>query len=97
MAVADTIRIEVAFATPDRQELIVIDVEENTTAAEAVEMSGILEYFEGVDRHSLRLGIWGREVNEGHVVKAGDRVELYRPLQIDPMDARRQRALKARD
>jgi putative ubiquitin-RnfH superfamily antitoxin RatB of RatAB toxin-antitoxin module len=97
VAVAETLRIEVVCATPDRQELVTLDVGENTTAAQAVEMSGILADFADVDRQTLRLGVWGREVGDGHVVKAGDRVELYRPLQVDPMDARRQRALKDRD
>ncbi len=41
--------------------------------------------------HFQQPGIWGKKVSWGHRVKAGDRVELYRPLQVDPKVARRQR------
>jgi putative ubiquitin-RnfH superfamily antitoxin RatB of RatAB toxin-antitoxin module len=41
--------------------------------------------------HFLQPGIWGRKVPWTHVVQAGDRIELYRPLKVDPKVARRQR------
>ena len=41
--------------------------------------------------HFQQPGIWGKKVTWTHVVKAGDRIELYRPLKVDPKVARRQR------
>lgn len=41
--------------------------------------------------NEARLGIWGRKTTLGHPLKAGDRLEIYRPLLVDPKEARRQR------
>ncbi|MFY7859947.1 MAG: RnfH family protein [Limnohabitans sp.] len=41
--------------------------------------------------HFQQPGVWGKKVSWSHRVKEGDRVELYRPLQVDPKVARRQR------
>jgi putative ubiquitin-RnfH superfamily antitoxin RatB of RatAB toxin-antitoxin module len=41
--------------------------------------------------HFQQPGVWGKKVSWSHPVKEGDRVELYRPLQVDPKVARRQR------
>jgi putative ubiquitin-RnfH superfamily antitoxin RatB of RatAB toxin-antitoxin module len=40
----------------------------------------------------MPVGIWGKRVSPDTTVRAGDRVELYRPLEVDPREARRQRA-----
>lgn len=42
------------------------------------------------------LGIFARRVEPGHVLQEGDRLEIYRPLQLDPKEARRRRATRAR-
>ncbi len=91
---AERLRIEVVFATPERQVLIDIEVAPGTTAAEAVHSSGVLDGFDDIDAEVLALGVWGKRVDDDYVVAAGDRVEVYRPLQVDPMDARRQRAVR---
>jgi hypothetical protein len=36
--------------------------------------------------------VFGRRVDGQHVLRAGDRVEIYRPLKVDPRDARRRAA-----
>lgn len=84
--------IEVVYATPDRQELIELSVEEGATAGEAIEQSGIVARFPGLDPGAQGIGIWGQPVSASQRLRDGDRVEIYRPLQMDPREARRQLA-----
>jgi putative ubiquitin-RnfH superfamily antitoxin RatB of RatAB toxin-antitoxin module len=90
------IRVEVAFARPDRQEIIALDVEEGTSAVEAVKRSGIVELFPEIDPDSANMGIFGKAIKKpsDHGLREGDRVEIYRPLKIDPKQARLNRAKK---
>ena len=90
------IRVEVAFARPDRQEIISLNVEEGTTAVEAVKSSGIVAIFPEVDPESDDMGVFGKVIKNpsAHELRDGDRVEVYRPLQIDPKQARLNRAKK---
>ena len=85
-------RIEIVFALPDRQLLQALDVPDDATVAEVVDRSGIARQFPGVDFAALQAGIWGKPVARDQVVRDGDRVELYRPLEIDPKEARRLKA-----
>ena len=62
------------------------------TAAQAVRASGLLEEFPELGCQVLALGIYGRRVDPGHLLRAGDRVEIYRPLKVDPREARRRAA-----
>lgn len=86
------LRVEVALATPERQKLIELELAPGATVAEAIEASRILRYFPALDPATLRCGVWGRETGRDAVLADGDRVELYRPLEIDPKEARRQHA-----
>lgn len=61
------------------------------TAGEAVAASGVLQRHPDIEPHGLRLGIWGRSVPAAHGLRDGDRVEVYRPLQVEPKEARRLR------
>lgn len=89
---ADMISVEVAHATPEKQKIIVVEVPEGTTVIEAVERSGIRSEFDGIRIDEKMLGIFSRKVKPDQVLKAGDRVEVYRPLIADPKEVRRQRA-----
>ena len=91
-----TIRIEVACALPERQVVKALAVPTGCTAGEAVVLSGIAAQFPELDIPALRLGIFSHVVEDDQVLSDGDRVELYRPLLLDPKEARRQRAEKAR-
>jgi len=91
-----TFEIEVVFASPDTQSLLVVTVEAGATAADCVARSGIGRQFPEHDMSEFSLGIWGRKVERTQVVKEGDRVEIYRPLELDPREARRQLALAGR-
>ncbi|MFO7528304.1 MAG: RnfH family protein [Marinobacter sp.] len=90
------IRVEVAYARPDKQEIVPVTVPEGTTALEAVKLSGITEMFPDVDPDSNDMGIFGKVIKDpaAHELREGDRVELYRPLKIDPKQARLNRAKK---
>jgi putative ubiquitin-RnfH superfamily antitoxin RatB of RatAB toxin-antitoxin module len=90
------IHVEVAFARPDKQEIIGLDVKEGTSAVEAVKSSGIVTLFPEIDPDTNNMGIFGKAIKHpaSHELRDGDRVEIYRPLQIDPKQARVNRAKK---
>ena len=87
-----TIRVEVVFATPQRQVLKALELPQGATVAEAIDRSGLLALFDQVDLDELEVGIWGRITERCCTLQANDRVELYRPLTRDPRDARRELA-----
>lgn len=87
--VAETFRVEIVFALPAQQELVAIHVQPGTTVQQAIARSAIEERFEGIDLAELPVGIWGREVGRDHELRPGDRVEIYRALQMEPREARR--------
>lgn len=91
-------KVEVAYATPDKQTIVVLDVPEGSTMLEAVKQSGITSVFPEIDPGTNDMGVFGKVVKSPakHRLKAGDRVELYRPLLIDPKQARLNRARKPR-
>lgn len=82
-------RVEVVFALADRQELLVVELPDGATVGAAIERSGLARRFPQFDLDALQAGIWGKPRARNHVVKAGDRVEIYRPLEMDPREARR--------
>jgi hypothetical protein len=59
-------------------------------------MFGLLAAFPDQSLEEMTLGVWGRKVEKSRIVKAGDRIEIYRPLRLDPREARRQLALIGR-
>ena len=63
-----------------------------STALQAVQASGLLALLPVGAFDPQRLGIFAQRVSAEQVLREGDRVEIYRPLQLDPMDARRRRA-----
>lgn len=90
------VAVEVVFAIPERQLLLAIDVPAGSTVAEVIELSGIAGQFPGTAFESLPVGIWGREVARSRPVEDGDRVEIYRPLAVDPKRIRRELALSGK-
>lgn len=90
------VQVEVVYATAERQWLLVLDVIPGTTLREAVRLSGIAGQVPGLDVEACPLGIFGKVVNdaEQQAVSEGDRIELYRPLLVDPKEVRKQRAAK---
>ena len=95
MADRGLIEVEVAYAEPDEQTVVTLKVPEGISAMEAVRRSGLLERFPGIDMRKNSLGVFGVPVSPCAPLAAGDRVEVYRPLQVDPKEARRLRAARS--
>jgi putative ubiquitin-RnfH superfamily antitoxin RatB of RatAB toxin-antitoxin module len=86
------LRVSVALALPGRQEVVKLELPEGATVADAVAAARLSERFPGIDVAALATGIWSRPRPPGTVLRDGDRVELYRPLQVDAKAQRRARA-----
>ena len=84
-----TIKVEVAYATPERQRIVSVDVPPETTAQEAIQLSKIVEIFPEIELGSHPIGIFGKKVALNQPLNMGDRVEIYRPLKADPKEVRR--------
>ncbi|GAB2562672.1 RnfH family protein [Dyella jejuensis] len=89
---ADRICVEVVCATAERQVVRRLNLPVGSTVIQAVEQSGVLREMPGVAFDPLRLGVFSRRVAPDEMLRDGDRVEIYRPLTLDPKDARRRRA-----
>jgi putative ubiquitin-RnfH superfamily antitoxin RatB of RatAB toxin-antitoxin module len=71
-----------------------IEVESGSSVFDAIRASGLLERFAEIDVSTQSVGVWGQRCTLDTVLRAGDRVEIYRPLAIDPKEARRRRAAR---
>ncbi|WP_018860610.1 MULTISPECIES: RnfH family protein [unclassified Thioalkalivibrio] len=91
-----TIRIEVAYARPDRQVILPLVVPEGTTVDAALRQSEIDAQFPEIDLDNAKVGIFGKLTRRDTVLRPRDRIEIYRPLIADPKEVRRQRAGKNR-
>jgi len=90
---AEMITVEVAYAEHDKQLIKSINVAVGTTAIQAIELSGIRDDFPQIPIDGeIEIGIFSKKSTPDEVLKAGDRVEIYRPLLIDPKEARRLKA-----
>lgn len=86
------IHVEVAFALPEDQIILPIDVAEGTTIEQAIHLSGIISRFPQIDLQENKVGIFGKLSKLTEPLRAGDRVEIYRGLIADPKEVRRKRA-----
>lgn len=84
--------VEVVYALPDHQTVLPLLVPDGTSVMDAVRRSGILRLHPEIDPETNRLGIHGVLVEGEQVLRARDRIEIYRPLIADPKEVRRQRA-----
>jgi uncharacterized protein len=87
----DSISVEVVCATAERQLLRKVTLPAGSRVIEAVQQSGILQAMPEVAFDPSRLGVFSRRVLPDDTLHDGDRVEIYRPLTLDPKDARRRR------
>jgi putative ubiquitin-RnfH superfamily antitoxin RatB of RatAB toxin-antitoxin module len=90
--VSASIQVEVVYAMPLAQDCSLVEVETGATVAQAIERSGVLDRHPELQAGPLRAGIWGRRAGLAAALSDRDRVEIYRPLRADPMEARRRRA-----
>jgi len=96
MARDEIIQVEVVYAQPDLQKLIPLQVMRGATAADAIARSGLASYFPDVDLLGCAVAIWGKTASPERVLEPGDRVEILRPLGMDPREARRKLAAMGR-
>ncbi len=97
------IAVEVVYASVQEQKLIELQVPQGTSALDAVKLSNMAQHFPEIDLAHLDLGVFakpldgkGRPLPHEYILQAEDRVEIYRPLTIDPMQARLARAEEKR-
>jgi putative ubiquitin-RnfH superfamily antitoxin RatB of RatAB toxin-antitoxin module len=89
------LRVQVVFAWPDRQILRQVDLPEGATAIDAVEASKLWTEFPELNSASEQFGRFGRLIGRLEPLRDGDRVEILRPLLVDPKEARRLSAAKS--
>ena len=97
------IKVEVAYALPDKQELITLSVQQGTTALAAVVASGLTTKYPDLNINGAKMGIFSKLLDGKHLslpneykLEHKDRVEIYRPLLIDPKQARMDKVKKTR-
>lgn len=90
---ADKLTVEVVFALPNRQRLVELQLDPGATIADAISASGLDRTFQDVDFSRCEVGVWGKPGSRTQLLRNKDRVEIYRPLDMDPREARRQLAL----
>lgn len=86
--------VEIAYvgSPPDGDEyLLTLEVATGCTVKAAVEQSNILTKCPEIPWPDCKIGIFGRLVDKSYVLQEGDRIEIYRPLTIDPKERRRKR------
>jgi hypothetical protein len=94
---SEQIEIEVVYGLAHKQKLVSLQVDQGTTVRQGAESSGLDKEFPELDIAESKLGIFGKAVRnpDAELLKEGDRIEIYRPLLIDPKAARANRAAKA--
>ena len=92
------IEIEVAYALPEKQKILKVMVEEGSTIRQAAQQSTIVDEFPDLNLDEAKYGIFGKasRAPDTDTVRDGDRIEIYRPLLIDPKQARANRAAKTK-
>jgi len=93
---ANTINVEVAYALPQKQLILPVNVDLGTTVGGAIVQSGIMMEFPDLDLEHSDVGIFGKASKMETVLQEGDRVEIYRPLIADPKEVRRKRAAEGK-
>jgi len=91
-AVKTFITVEVAYALPERQWLVKVQLPAGATVQAAIDASGIADQVPGIEITPDRLGVFSIKAEPTTTLHDGDRVEIYRPLQVDPKESRRRRA-----
>ena len=91
-----TLRVEVAYARPDEQVIIPVEAPEGATVEQVIVLSRIQERFPEIEPKTAKVGVFGKLGKLSAVVRAGDRVEIYRPLLADPKAVRKQRAAEGK-
>lgn len=84
--------VEVVYALPDEQSVVRLELPDAAPVRDAIASSGLLERYPEIDLSRQSVGVFGRICGLEETLRDGDRVEIYRPLRIDPKEQRRARA-----
>lgn len=93
---SDMIDVEVAYALPTEQSLLLIKVPEGTEIKEVIIQSKILQEHPELELDKLDVGIFGKTSKINQKVRNRDRIEIYRPLIADPKEVRKRRAAEGK-
>ncbi|MEO8298689.1 MAG: RnfH family protein [Burkholderiales bacterium] len=86
------VNVELAYSPAPRVvDLRSLRVPAGSSVLQAVRQSRLLEQHREIDPAVAEVGLWGRRVGWHEALREGDRIEIYRPLRVDPKEARRQR------
>lgn len=96
MEKSELLRIRVIYALPDQQVTVDLQLPHGTLLSEAVTRSGLLQKFPEAAASPLSCAIFGRAVPLTYELRDGDRIEILRPLLIDPKQSRREAAQRSR-
>jgi putative ubiquitin-RnfH superfamily antitoxin RatB of RatAB toxin-antitoxin module len=89
------IRVSIVYSPGARQVFEeMLDLQDGATVRQAVQACSLLAAFPELDLRHVMVGVWGRKVLASQVLRERDRIEIYRPLQVDPKVARRERFRK---
>ena len=89
---AESLSIEIAYALPQKQELVQLKLPAGSTVQQAVEASGLKQKHPEIDLAKNKVGIFGKLSKLDAPLRDRDRVEIYRPLIADPKEVRKKRA-----
>ncbi len=86
--------VEIIYALLKKQDIRQVQLADGTSLKEAIQASGMLQDYPEIDLNVNKVGIYNQVKTLEHIVQAGDRIEIYRPLIADPKQVRRKRAEK---
>ncbi len=93
---SETIRVEVVYALPEKQEIVSVVMPAGATVLQVIETSGMFSKYPEIDPAKNKLGVFAKLVKPETVLRDRDRVEIYRPLIADPKSVRKQRAAEGK-
>ena len=83
--------VGVCYAEADRQSWLRLEVPDNSTIEQTIQLSGLLASYPEIDLNQQKVGIFGKLAKLDTIVQEGDRVEIYRPITVDPKMVQRRR------
>ena len=94
---AAKLRIELIYALPFEQDILVIEIDENANVEQAIIQSDILQRYPEIDLSINKIGIFSKACKLTDKLHNNDRIEIYRPLIADPKEIRKARAKKQKE
>ncbi len=89
--------VEIIYATLKEQNILKLEVEENSTIDDVIHQSSILELYPEIDLSINKVGVFNQVKKLDYIVQNFDRIEIYRALLADPKEVRRNRAVRQKE